>query len=189
MNPNTGERLIKKYPNRRLYDTAASAYVTLNDIKHLVLQNHSFKVFDAKTGDDLTRSVLLQIILEEESGGVPMFTGPMLEHIIRFYGHARQSMMGVYLEKSMQAFIDVQSELAGQSKGWYEGAPFTADMWAQFLNVQAPVMQGVMSDYIEQSKNLFMQMQEQMQNQTKDLLNRFPFGMPPAPPKSEDRQE
>lgn len=189
MNQKTGERLIKKYPNRRLYDTATSAYITLNDVKQLVLQNQSFKVVDAKTGDDLTRSILLQIILEEESGGVPMFTGPMLEHIIRFYGHAMQGMMGAYLEKNIQAFIDIQSKFAEQSKGMYEGAPITADVWTQFLNVQAPVMQGVMSNYIEQSKNLFMQMQAQMQNQAQGLFSRFPFGVPPAPATPEDKKE
>jgi len=80
----TAERLIKKYPNRRLYDTETSTYITLTDVKQLVLENEEFKVLDAKTSEDLTRSILLQIILEEESGGLPMFSSPMLSQIIRF---------------------------------------------------------------------------------------------------------
>ena len=71
-------RLIKKYPNRRLYDTATSSYITLADVKKLVLQQVPFKVADAKSNEDLTRSILLQIILEEESSGAPMFSSDML---------------------------------------------------------------------------------------------------------------
>jgi len=98
-------RLIKKYPNRRLYDTQTSTYITLADVKQLVLENESFKVVDAKSAEDLTRSILLQIILEEESGGVPMFSSTMLAQVIRFYGHAMQGMMGSYLEKNIQVFM------------------------------------------------------------------------------------
>jgi len=112
-------RLIKKYPNRRLYDTQTSAYITLADVKLLVLANEDFKVVDAKCGDDLTRSILLQIILEEEGGGVPMFSSTMLAQIIRFYGHAMQGFMGSYLEKNIQAFMDIQDRMAEQSKGLY----------------------------------------------------------------------
>jgi polyhydroxyalkanoate synthesis repressor PhaR len=93
-------RLIKKYPNRRLYDTRTSTYITLADVKQLVLDQEEFHVVDAKSNEDLTRSILLQIILEEESGGVPMFSSQMLGHIIRFYGNAMQGMMGTYLEKN-----------------------------------------------------------------------------------------
>jgi len=98
-------RLIKKYPNRRLYDTATSSYITLADVKQLVLEQVVFKVIDAKSDEDLTRSILLQIILEEESAGAPMFTSDMLSQIIRFYGNAMQGMMGSYLEKNIQTFV------------------------------------------------------------------------------------
>ena len=101
------QRVIKKYPNRRLYDTDTSSYVTLGDIKRLVMDNEPFVVRDAKTNEDLTRSILLQIILEEEAGGSPMFTAPVLANIIRFYGHAMQGFMGGYLEKNMQALADL----------------------------------------------------------------------------------
>ena len=176
------ERLIKKYPNRRLYDTQTSSYITLTDVKQLVLDNEDFTVVDAKSDEDLTRSILLQIILEEESNGAPMFSSVALSQIIRYYGHAMQGMMGSYLEKNMQAFIDIQNKLTENSKGLYEGKPFSPEMWAQFMNVQGPMMQGMMGNYIEQSKTLFMQMQEQMQNQTKNMFGSFPFVPPPVDP-------
>src|SRR5436190_22792799 len=91
-----GPRILKQYPNRRLYDTQTSSYITLADVKKMVLEGQDFVVRDAKTSDDLTRSILLQIILEEETGGVPMFSSQMLAQIIRFYGHAMQGMMGPY---------------------------------------------------------------------------------------------
>jgi polyhydroxyalkanoate synthesis repressor PhaR len=105
------ERVIKKYPNRRLYDTDTSSYITLAEIKQLVMSSESFVVRDAKSGEDLTRSILLQIILEEEANGSPMFTAPVLSNIIRFYGHTMQGFMGGYLEKNMQALMDMQVPL------------------------------------------------------------------------------
>ncbi len=105
------QRVIKKYPNRRLYDTDASSYITLADIKQMVMNSEPCMVVDAKTGEDLTRSILLQIILEEEANGSPMFTAPVLANIIRFYGHAMQGFMGGYLEKSMQALSELQAPM------------------------------------------------------------------------------
>jgi polyhydroxyalkanoate synthesis repressor PhaR len=184
------QRLIKKYPNRRLYDTETSTYITLADVKQLVLQSEDFLVLDAKSQEDLTRSILLQIILEEEAGGVPMFTSPMLAHMIRFYGNAMQGMMGTYLEKNIQAFIDIQEKMKEQSKQLYDGKVFGPEVWSQFLAGQAPMMQSMMGNYMEQSKNMFMQMQEQMQNQTRSMFGNafnFPAGgagspMPTTPP-------
>lgn len=168
--------MIKKYPNRRLYDTETSTYITLSDVKQLVLEQEEFKVVDAKSNEDLTHSILLQIILEEESGGVPMFSSSMLAQIIRFYGHAMQGMMGSYLEKNIQAFIEIQNKFADQSKNLYENNALNPEVWSQFMNMQAPMMQGMMTNYIEQSKNLFVQMQEQMQSQAKSMFSTFPFG-------------
>jgi polyhydroxyalkanoate synthesis repressor PhaR len=105
------QRVIKKYPNRRLYDTRTSSYITLSEIKQLVMDTELFSVVDAKTSEDLTRSILLQIILEEESSGSPMFTIPVLSNIIRFYGHAMQGLMGGYLEKNMQTLMEMQVPL------------------------------------------------------------------------------
>ena len=167
-------RTLKKYPNRRLYDTATSSYITLADVKRMVLDGEDFVVRDAKSNDDLTRSILLQIILEEETGGVPMFSTTMLAHIIRFYGHTMQGLMGSYLEKNIQSFIDLQSRFAEQSKGVYDPKSFSPEMWTQFMNVQTPMMQGLMTNYLEQSKNVFVQMQEQMQKQAETILPTFP---------------
>lgn len=157
-------RVIKKYPNRRLYDTDTSAYITLTEVKNLVMDSTDFVVRDAKTSEDLTRSILLQIILEEEAGGAPMFTEAVLSNIIRFYGNAMQSFMGSYLEKNVQSFMDLQLKMSEQSKG------LTPEAWAQFVNAQSPAMQGMMGSYVEQSKTVFTQMQEQMQKQSEQVL-------------------
>jgi len=178
----SAEHLIKKYPNRRLYDTQTSTYITLSDVKQLVMDSDDFQVVDAKSNEDLTRSILLQIILDEEAGGSPMFSSVVLSQIIRYYGHAMQGMMGNYLEKNVQAFIDIQQKLAENSLANYDGKPFSPEMWTQFMNIQGPMMQGMMGNYIEQSKSLFVQMQEQMQNQTLGMFTKFPF-VPENKPK------
>ena len=150
------QRVIKKYPNRRLYDTNTSSYITLTEVRQLVMDRESFVVRDAKSNEDLTRSILLQIILDEEAGGAPMFSEPALANLIRFYGHSAQGFMGTYLEKNVQAFTDIQAKLAEQSK------TMSPELWAQFVSVQNPLMQGMMGNYVEQSKTLFDTMQEQM---------------------------
>ena len=157
-------RVIKKYPNRRLYDTDTSSYITLAEVKTLVMDNEPFVVRDAKSNDDLTRSILLQIILEEETAGVPIFTEQVLANIIRFYGHAMQDFMGAYLEKNVQIFMDLQHKMAEQSSG------VNPEAWKQFMNVQSPMMQGMMGNYLEQSRSAFTQMQEQMQKNSEQML-------------------
>lgn len=170
-------RVIKKYPNRRLYDTTTSSYITLADVKRLVLDHIDFKVVDAKTHEDLTRNILLQIILEEESGGVPMFSSDMLSQIIRFYGHAMQGMMGSYLEKNIQTFIEMQQRLQEQSRSMYgENPMMNSESWSQFLKIQGPAIQGLMGNYLEQSAKMFLDMQQQLQKQTRNLFGNFPFG-------------
>ena len=168
--PRAGTRILKKYPNRRLYDTEVSSYITLADVKAMVLSAESFEVRDAKTGEDLTRSILLQIILEEETGGVPMFSTSMLAQIIRFYGHAMQGMMGSYLEQNLQTFTDVQARLAEQSKGLYDPKLQSPELWTKFLSGQAPMVQNLMGNYLEQSRNIFMQMQEQLNKQAETIF-------------------
>ena len=174
-----GTRILKKYPNRRLYDTLSSSYITLADVKKMVLSGQSFVVRDAKTSEDLTRSILLQIILEEETGGVPMFSSQTLAQIIRFYGHAMQGMMGSYLEKNLQTFTEIQSRLADPTHALYDSAALTPEVWTQFLNGQAPAVQGLMSTYLEQSQSMFAQMQEQMSKQAGTLFPAVPGFMPP----------
>lgn len=165
-------RVIKKYPNRRLYDTDASAYITLAEVKQLVMEGAAFVVRDAKSGDDLTRSILLQIILEEEAGGAPMFTEQALAGIIRFYGHAMQSVMGPYLEKNIQAMAELQKHMAQSAQ------PLTPEMWAQFMTMQSPMFQGSLGNYAEQSKTLFTQLQEQMQKNAEQVMGAFGIKRP-----------
>jgi polyhydroxyalkanoate synthesis repressor PhaR len=107
-------RIIKKYPNRRLYDTEISSYITLEEVRQLVLDSETFEVRDAKSGEDLTRSVLLQIISEHEEKGQPMLSPQLLSQIIRFYGDSLQGFMGPYLERSLQVFLDQQQQFRTQ---------------------------------------------------------------------------
>ena len=175
-------RLIKKYPNRRLYDTQTSAYITLADVKDLVLKNENFQVVDAKTGENLTRSILLQIILEEESSGSPMFTSDVLTQFIRFYGNAMQGMMGSYLERNIQLFSELQKKMQEQSQSLYGGNKASQDLWNQFMAFQGPAMQSLVSSYMDQSRSMFLQMQEKVQNQTRNMFSGFGFPGYQAPP-------
>ena len=108
------KRIIKKYPNRRLYDTSESKYVTLSDVRELVLSGVSFCVIDKKSGDDITRSILLQIIIEQEEVGDPMFSTDVLEQMIGFYGDSAQSMAGDFIKNSLQLFQQQQEEFQSQ---------------------------------------------------------------------------
>ncbi len=101
-------RIIKKYPNRRLYDTEQSRYVTLTHVKELVMSGIEFQVLDTNTSEDLTRTILLQIIMEEEANGKPIFSENALSHLIRFYGGTVQGIFGAYLEESLSAFTKQQ---------------------------------------------------------------------------------
>ena len=154
--PTKSLRVIKKYPNRRLYDTDTSSYITLAEVKRLVMKSEPFMVVDAKTNDDLTRSILLQIILEEETGGVPMFTEAVLANIIRFYGNSMQGFMGSYLEKNVQSFTDMQSKMKEQAQG------LSPEAWTTYMSPQNPLMQGVMGTAMAQ-----------MQKQTETMLSAF----------------
>ena len=107
-------RIIKKYPNRRLYDTEISSYITLEEVRQLVLDGETFEVRDAKSGEDMTRSVLLQIISEHEEKGQPMLSPQLLSQIIRFYGDSLKGFMGPYLERSLQVFLDQQQQFRTQ---------------------------------------------------------------------------
>ena len=157
--PALAARTIKKYPNRRLYDTETSSYVTLSELKKLVMASAPLLVVDAKTGEDLTRSILLQIILEEESAGVPMFSEAVLSNIIRFYGHAMQVHMGSYLENHVQSFMDWQSKLG-------ESSPtLSPEVWTQFMKLQTPLMHNMFSGLVDPSQNVMAQMQDQVQKQ------------------------
>ena len=118
-------RIIKKYPNRRLYDTEVSRYVTLEDVRALVLEEIPFQVCDARTDEDLTRSILLQIIMEQEADGEPMFSEQVLAKIIRSYGDSLQGMMSSYLERSLNLFVEQQARVQDQMKTMMGGDPLS----------------------------------------------------------------
>ena len=160
-------RVIKKYPNRRLYDTDTSSYITLAEVKRLVMEHVAFVVRDAKTSDDLTRSILLQIILEEEAGGAPMFSEQVLANIIRFYGQAMQGYMGPYLEKNIQAMSEMQAQLTDKAE------ELTPETWARFMSMQSPLLQNFWGSYATQSKTALQQLQDQMQKNTEQMLGAF----------------
>src|SRR5437868_15236004 len=183
-------RIIKKYPNRRLYDTETSTYITLADVKALVLQYKDFQVQDAKTGEDLTRSILLQIILEEESGGVPMFSTDMLANIIRYYGHTMQGLMGSYLERSIHAFHEAQKRFQEQAQTVYGELPkMPAESWTQLMTPGQPIP-NVMGGYLEKGAKAVIDMQEELRNQALKLFSGFPYpgvqaeGTEPSKPKA-----
>jgi len=134
-------RIIKKYPNRRLYDTEISSYITIEDVRQLIVDGEEFEVRDAKSGDDITRSVLLQIISEHESDGEPVLSTQLLSQIIRFYGDSMQGFMGSYLERSMQVFLDQQQQFRQQMGGVLGQTPWAMmnqlternmEMWKEF---------------------------------------------------------
>ncbi|HQR03016.1 MAG: polyhydroxyalkanoate synthesis repressor PhaR [Proteobacteria bacterium] len=182
------QRLIKKYPNRRLYDTRTSSYITLVNVKEMVMQHEDFSVIDAKSGEDLTRNILLQIILEEEAAGTPMFSIDILSQMIRFYGNAMQGMMGKYLENNIKAFSEMQSKLQEQAKALYgENAVSSQDLWAQFVSFQGPAMQSMMGAYMDQSRKMFQQMQDNMQEQTRKMFPGFQFPNYPGSAKAEEK--
>ena len=145
----TEERIIKKYANRRLYDTAESRYIALDDIRQLVMDGARFRVVDA-SGDDITRSILLQIIVEQEEKGQPMLSTRLLEQIILYYGDTLQSFVGTYLEKSMDAFIRQQQVLQDQMESMLEMAPSSVfrDMAERNLQLWKSMQDNLMKAYV-----------------------------------------
>ncbi|AKK67447.1 polyhydroxyalkanoate synthesis repressor PhaR [Xanthomonas translucens] len=134
-------RIIKKYPNRRLYDTEISSYITIEDVRQLIIDGEEFEVRDAKTGEDLSRAVLLQIIADQEQDGEPMLSTQLLSQIIRFYGDSLQGFMGNYLERSMQVFLDQQQQFRQQMGNLLGQTPWTMmnqlternmELWQEF---------------------------------------------------------
>lgn len=123
----TTERLIKKYPNRRLYDTEESRYITLAEVKDLVMHAVPFRVVDSQSETDITRAILLQIIMEQESSGHPLFTATMLERFIRFYGDTTQAAFSAFLDQSLDLFVKQQRMFTEQMQGLWSGNPM--DFW------------------------------------------------------------
>src|SRR6478609_7129248 len=147
-------RVIKKYPNRRLYDTEISSYVTLEDVRQLIVDGESFEVRDARTGADLTRSVLLQILAEHEDIGQPIFSTQLLITVIRFYGDSLQGIVGSYLERSIQVFNEQQAQLRG-TLGNVVQAPWTliSQLADKNMEIWKGVQQGIKSGLAAGSEN------------------------------------
>lgn len=155
----TRVRIIKKYPNRRLYDTEISSYITLEDVRQLVLDGEDFEVVDAKTGEDLTRSVMLQIIAEHETRGQPMFSTQLLSQLIRFYGDSMQGFMGSYLERSLAVFVEQQQQFRSQLNNLLGQTPWS-----------------MINDLTERNLELWRKMQEGL----------IKGSQPSAPPSGKD---
>ena len=158
-------RIIKKYPNRRLYDTEISSYITIDEVRQLVVDGEEFEVRDAKTGDDLTRMVLLQIISEHEEKGTPLFSTKLLSQLIRFYGDSLQGFMGTYLERSMQVFLDQQGQFR-----------------SQMSNILGQTPWSVLNDKTERNLELWKQMQSKFAG---EAAAKSP---PPPTPKPGERK-
>lgn len=143
-------RIIKKYPNRRLYDTEQSRYITLADLRKLVIDDEDFEVKDANSGSDLTRNILLQIISEEESGGKPMFTTEILMKIIRLYGDSVQDSLTRYLEQSLSLFDEQQKALQDQMSGVLRENPMTS-MMSEMTRKNLEIWQDVQNSFFKAS--------------------------------------
>ena len=140
-------RIIKKYPNRRLYDTEISSYITLEDVRQLIVDGECFEVRDARTGRDLTRAVLLQILAEHEDIGQPIFSTQLLTTVIRFYGDSLQGIIGNYLERSIQVFSEQQQQLRGTLGSLVAATPWNLlnQLTERNLEIWKGVQQGIKS--------------------------------------------
>ena len=143
----TQERLIKKYANRRLYDATQSRHITLDDIRALIVKGEKVKVVEDKTGHDITRHILLQVIAEQEQFGRPILSTPVLEAIIRFYGNAMQGFLAGFLEKSVETFLSQQEAVQAQITKIVANTPLAtvADMTRQNLEALAKVQESMLS--------------------------------------------
>ncbi len=144
----TDLRVIKKYPNRRLYDTHISRYITLEEIRKLVLQNIAFRVEDKRTHEDITRSILLQVIAEQEEGGDPIFTTELLEFIIRYYGDPMQNSIGRYLELSVELFQQQQQHFSDQLKDLLGQAQQPIHALKELAEKQVPIWRSVRREFL-----------------------------------------
>lgn len=140
------KRIIKKYPNRRLYDTVESKYITLDDVRHLVINGVNFCVLDKKSGEDITRNILLQIIIEQEDEGEPIFTTDVLQQIIGFYGNSVQNLASDFIERSIALFREQQELVQKQLNTAVEGTPMEA--FANLTQKNLEVWRKMQSDFL-----------------------------------------
>lgn len=140
------ERLIKKYANRRLYDASVSRHVTLDDIRELIIKGEKIRVVEDKSGEDITRLILLQVIAEQEQFGKPILSTPLLESIIRFYGNGMHEFMSRYLERSVEAFTQQQETVQSQLAKLLQNTPVAtmADLARQNLEAWQKMQQSML---------------------------------------------
>ena len=154
-------RVIKKYPNRRLYDTEESKYVTLCDLRELVMNQEEFIVIDKKSEEDITRSVLLQIILEqEEKEGQPLFSAELLHKLIGIYGDPNQQLAGNFLNRTIEMFCEQQKLLNAQMEE------------AMTVNPMSALLTKMTKTNIEIWKEMQENILKSMENPTSDNKNR-----------------
>lgn len=151
--------IIKKYPNRRLYDTHTSGYITLSEIKRFIIEGHDLKVLDSKTNEDLTHNILLQVILDKENNKMPLLSSEMLMQMIKFYDHPMQRILSAYLEKNIQFFIEAQKELA-------KTLAIVATQATQQSKV--PALENIMSRYIAENRILLARMQVELEKEVEE---------------------
>lgn len=142
-------RIIKKYPNRRLYDTEVSRYITLEEVRLLVMENVKFRVLDKNTHEDITRSILLQVIADQEEGGNPIFTTELLIRVIRFYGDPMQASITRYLELSMQLFVQKQHQFAEQLKQMLGQAQSPVQLLKDMAEQNVPIWRSVRKEFLK----------------------------------------
>lgn len=133
------ERLIKKYPNRRLYDTSVSTYITIEQVRDMVLKEIPFKVIEQKTGEDITRNILMQIIMDQETDGQPMFTIDMLNKFIRSYGTETQQYFTDFMAQGLNMFTEHQQLIAKKMNDAFKGTPM--ELWAEMGQQQIKAWQ------------------------------------------------
>ena len=169
------ERIIKKYPNRRLYDTGTSAYITIADVRDMIAANETVKVVDAKTGEDLTHQTMLQIICEAEGAGSQIFSTNALAEFIRLYGSAMQGAMSNYIDANLSVFIEAQKRFNSQAASLAASGTNAPQAWAEFLGSQGPAMRDLMNAYLEQNGKLAGEVQKAMQQHTQKIIDSMNF--------------
>jgi polyhydroxyalkanoate synthesis repressor PhaR len=174
-------RIIKKYRNRRLYDTSTSSYVIIGDIKQIILNGDIIKVIDIKTNEDVTRNILLQIIFEEELNGIPIFSSNFLNQLIRFYGKAMQSSLSDFFEQGLDIFKQLQKNFYEQFKESYgrDKQNPSIQLWQDFIEAQNKEIEKSIKEQIKQNTQIFFKTQEQ----TANFLNQLNF------PVSQNKEE
>ncbi len=172
-------RVIKKYQNRRLYDLMTSTYVVLEDVKQMIMDGEIIQVIDVKSEQDVTRTVLMQVILEEELNGVPIFSNDFLFQVIRFYGKAFQSSLSPFLEQGVDLFRRMQKKFYEEIRDVYGKDKLSsgAELWREFMEKQGPELEKSIKNQMQSNASAFLKLQEQLQHQTRQLFDymQFPF--------------